>query len=79
MLVPGPNCGACKESFEHTFWIVYMCSLYDSQLQFFLESLRHVLPLDALEAFLCGGIGNKAVLCLAPVGLGKELVEHIHF
>ena len=74
-----PNCGACKESVEHTLCSVYMCSLYDSQLQIFLDYWRHVLPLDALEASLCGGIGNKAVFCLAPVGLRKELVEHVYF
>ena len=74
-----PNCEACKESVEHTLCSVYMCSLYGSQLQNFLPYLRHVLPLDALEAFLCGGIGKKALLCLAPVGLGKELVELVQF
>ena len=55
------NCGVCKESVEH---VLFECASYDSQRQNFLDYMKHILTLEAFEAFNHSSIFDKAVFCL---------------
>ena len=53
-----PNFGAFKEAVEH---VLLESASYNSRKVNFLNHMKQVLPLDALETFLCGNILDKTV------------------
>ena len=44
--------------------VLFECASYDSQRQFFSDSMRQILTLEAFEAFIHSSIFDKAVFCL---------------
>ena len=53
-----PNCGACKESVEH---VCFECAPYGFPGTKFLDYMKQILTLEAIETFNHNSIFNKAV------------------